>query len=410
VTVSAATGGSPPGTVVKSRPQVEGCGRTFATHAELLDLLAAAHDRDTGGKRFYSYVANHTVDLYDVLVRWHQTSRDEYDGWLRITYTQAGRMLYDDVESLSAGGSAKINSIRRWLNRLQSAGVIEWRGIRGHFLEFRLLEVPAPVAQLDRAAAFWRRALESRRERHERRLAPWRRRGGRKGCGRWRRASGPGAGASSSYPRELANPGDGGAPKGSPPVQHQQEQTRERARATMPASRPAASAAPADPVVSSCPPIARAALDELRGLLTEGEGSWPEGRTPGPGVPLEALALALWEVRCPGREPRLSREVAAGLRRHGEVLDARHGPGAAVQLVDELMADVRDGRWRDRYGADDVELTSLAWVARQVKVAARAAVAGQRRRRGTRGKGRGRADTRTGTWRSRTGEQDSWWS
>jgi hypothetical protein len=352
-----------------------------------MELVEVAHERDSGGKRFYAYVGNGCADLYGSLVKWDHTSRTrDPDGWLKITHTQAARENYDDVHSYDAGGHAKHSSIRRRLDRLQSAGLLEWRGVKGHYLEVRLRAVPdvcfgsRPRSSAGSASGIWsrwQRRRETRRELHQARVKPWCRRTGQKGHDRL-----------FLCPGELVLPGDGGAPKGSPPVHHQQEQTRERARAAQRAPGPAASAV-VDPVSSACPPIARAALGELRGLLTEGGGSWPSGARPGPGTPLEALLLALWEVRCPGREPRLSRDVAAGLRRHGEVLDARHGHGAAVELVEDLMGDVVDGVWRDRYGTPDVELCSLAWVARQVKVAARAAVGP-----GARGPGRTRRGPR----------------
>jgi hypothetical protein len=188
--------------------------RTYATNPEVCELVRLAHIRDNPRTRFYSQVANHCADTYDVLrKRAAELGTDEFV----ISQPQIVYELYDGIDSHD-DAEKKWSSVHRWLKRLRAAGLIAWEpvsdetgwnvGIRVRLLAVPTSTLPGPagVAQSVRATSGWRRCRESRQERIERRVRPWDRRSGQKGVGRYELSTPPFFGVQDLTGLEL--PGD----------------------------------------------------------------------------------------------------------------------------------------------------------------------------------------------------------
>lgn len=148
--------------------------RRYATQREVAELLELVHRRDNPTTRLYRSKMSNRVEVYKTVVGKDAGHQAEPDGWIYSSWSQIAYNHYPDVEvNNPADGHRKANSLRRMLDDLAKAGLIEWRprtDARGKFVGVmvRLLPVrswAAPVAQLDEAAGSWRRAHETRRQR-----------------------------------------------------------------------------------------------------------------------------------------------------------------------------------------------------------------------------------------------------
>jgi hypothetical protein len=97
-------------------------------------------------------------------------------------------------------------------------------------------------------------------------------------------------------------------------------------------------------------------------------------------IDIVAVALALWELSCPGQEPRLSVAMAEQLRRSAGQLDRINGPGDGLAAVAGVFEHIGGGV--ERYSGEVIE--TLAYVVGVVKAQARAARRHDRHRRGLR--------------------------
>lgn len=159
-----------------------------------------------------------------------------------------------------------------------------------------------------------------------------------------------------------------------------------------------------DALRRACPPSAAAALDACWSLGTEGgvAAIAAAGRA---GAPAPAVALAMWAVACPGREPRLSKAWCDQLQRSWAQLDRCHGPGAAANYLAAVFADIAPGEdgWVggiDRSTGNEVH--TIVYVIRGLKGAARNAARYARVRSGRRTQG---APTR---WHKPRGHGSAW--
>lgn len=147
-----------------------------------------------------------------------------------------------------------------------------------------------------------------------------------------------------------------------------------------------------DAIERACPPDHRAALRRLRTAGIEGERLESlQAAADNGAVHAVPAALAAWALTTEGREPRLSRRMAAQLDRSAAQLDRLHGDGtAAGWIVHRIIAGMLDpidsddrayGRRRRRHETDafgrrfevveHVGITSLAFYVLQLRQTAR---------------------------------------
>ena len=381
---------------------------------DLLDLLETDHYRNNPSTRFYINKARNDRNRYRKLIDWAIADRAPTDSWHRITHGQLAAAVYG-TEPTREEGVRKSKSNRRSLDRLASAGLIEWRAettATGKFvcLAYRLLPVaalsspePRRSSSAGRATASrrgWHRRPESASERERELLRPRVRRTGHGSRSPFRK--GPAPGVAFLCP-DLPSPGSGRGrdPVGAPPLSPTQEGANARGRppagpevgvdAASGLGGPGAGAAlggsKGDAIERACPPDARAALDGLRQRLA-GEGGRAERlaalRAGAVGVPIVAVALAGWEAALPGVEPRLSRRWAGRLERAGGQLDRLWGPGAAATQLLDRLADLGPNAHDLAPGAGLAEVHTLAYFAAELRARARAEVRADRHRRGRR--------------------------
>lgn len=386
--------------------------RTVASNFEVVELARDYRVHVLQRERIRSDVVNNLANVYDELRKIVMTQRPDADGWHVATIPQLRGRIYDDHKQTEG----REQSIRAWLQELERAlCVIDLEQATvgaGKSIGFRFRlrpesawwSVPCEARRSSSAGQAAtcgvRRRPESRRQRERRRVAPYRRRTGHGGVGRY--VVDPAGGTpeqgvsflSSLSPRPGASPFP---PTGERRSREADAGTRAGEGARRPSANPSADDASGPPwwvaaasAVAWPPPRRmsdgsdalhralhpndRAALDGLWCLGIEGggiEAVVAAGRT---GAPPAAVLLALWALACPGREPRLSLANRAQLERSWCQLDRCHGPGAAAAALGQLFGDVHNGV--DRF---DGELHTAAWAVMRLKAAARAA---RRRERG----------------------------
>jgi hypothetical protein len=333
------------------------------------------------------------------------------DGWWVTTKPQLRSRLYD-ADHQTEG---RERTIRRALIDWETVGVIEaheyTRGAgKSAGIRFRFLPAILPTHARGRSSVGSRCDLRRRRETPQevaaRRVRPWCRRTGQKGVDRYEDGPEPvPAGAPGQQP-PLFSPGKFDAPGGLPGVgplkgpNSPEDRSRMDARTRDANSDSESSAALGEgPANRCCSPGSRVELDRLRSL---NDSETEEGRKAGTlsSDPV-AVLLSLWERRCPGLPPKLSKEAAQQLRRSAAQLDRLNGSGQGAAATGWEFDDVVRGALQ---GVGP--LHTAGYLVLGVKLKARAAVAGDRRRRGVRRNGRGRSGPQTGTWKSRTGEDE----
>lgn len=374
----------------------DGAARLIAADLELLDLLELAHRRDNPSTRFYVNKARNDRNRYRKLIDWAKADRKAtFAAWHRITHGQLAAAVYG-VEPGADEGHKKAASNRRSLDRLQAAGVIEWRPETtgtGKFvcLAFRLCPVPAlpssapagvaqSVQATGRSRLGWTRKRESPAERRRECPAPRVRRTGHGSSSPFGKAPGsrPAPPGSLFSGGDLIRPGsEGGRNPVGGPSPSSDSGGCERAGATR---RPVGGGV--DAIERACPPNDRAALGRLRSLAP-GEGASERLsaiRQASAGSPIVAVALAAWEAAT-GREPRLSIRSASQLQRSAEQLDRLQGDGRAADVVLGYLESLGPGGW-DHH--DDARIESLAFVVAIVKQLGREARRYDRHARGLR--------------------------
>lgn len=100
-----------------------------------------------------------------------------------------------------------------------------------------------------------------------------------------------------------------------------------------------------DAIERACPPSHRPALQRWRKLPSK-EDAWPALQAAADSGGLDAVpaALAAWAIASEGREPRLSRSMAAQLERSAGQFDRINGRGAAAGWI---VHRIRSGWWSD---------------------------------------------------------------
>jgi hypothetical protein len=159
-------------------------------HAEAIEALERSH---RGRQRVRRDLVANVLNLLYTLQRW---ANDNHSGEGSTSYLALAQALYDeDATWQDAYRDAK--SIYRWARRGELAGLLrisEHRdestgailGLRWQLLDPELhCQAASRSSSAGGASGIWRRRGECRKERHARRVAPWRRRAGRAGTARW---------------------------------------------------------------------------------------------------------------------------------------------------------------------------------------------------------------------------------
>lgn len=347
--------------------------RTFKTYEEVAEAVRL--DAMRRKVRPYSNVINNVARLVMELQKWKAMGGDG-----TISSGQLIGAMYDDVTTNPDDRERKRASVQRWMKCAGRVGAIAYEPLPGKSRgwSYTLLPVGQLAGYADETGrrssvgetSLFARRRETRCERQDRRVAPFRRRAGRNGVGRlvWAHKARPGE---AEPPRPLfsaprfdpARAEGGEIPlRGSlPPSAEEGPDAREPSPAApawaaalvpwlQPGSWPTAGGG-RDAIERACPPDQLAALRALRSSGLRGGSLEPLRRAAVQAGPqwAAAFALAAWATAWslaghPGREPRFSRDTAVQLDRSARQLDRLGGgrPWACSALVADI-ADVALG-------------------------------------------------------------------